>query len=320
MGSRKRITSRNPNVTGGGGGGPTPGGTILWGPDFGEGAGNDDGTFTAGAALTMPEVNLDGGFGVGAALTMPEVNLDGGFGAGCALTGEVLGAPFWQSVETQTATSGTSITVTKPTGTGADELLLAFVGYTPGVASAVETVESSGWTLLHSVGPGTPNTLGLAVLYKITGGSEPSSYQFDFEDGLNNSESIDNATAEVHRIIAVDTTTPIDASDVDDLEASALDTDPDAPSITTTVSNALVFAWIIHDHLALNQTHTPDAGHTEATDFEAGAATFIGSHSQWRVFATAGATGTAEHNCTETVATNARMARVAIAPGALVIA
>ena len=129
-------------------------------------------------------------------------------------------------------------------------------------------------------------------------------------------ESKARGTCEVHRLNGVSKTVPINVSAVATLAASALDPDPDAPSVTTTVVNTLVFAHVYHDHLALTQTHGWPAGHLERTDFESNvSAVLVSSTSATRVFAATGATGSLAANCTETVATDAIMRRVAVAPG-----
>jgi hypothetical protein len=81
-----------------------------------------------------------------------------------------------------------------------------------------------------------------------------------------------------------------------------------------------VIAFLFHDHAALSQSHTAPASHVERTDFESATTVIKGSTSDTRVFAAIGATGTATHDCTETVATDGIMQRVAVAAGDLVIA
>lgn len=92
---------------------------------------------------------------------------------------------------------GTSITVTKPTGTASGHCLIAVVGGSPSTPS--------GWTLLGSVASGTSSLNTVAVYYKIAGGSEPSSYTFSLG-------SASLACAVVAAYSGVDTTTPVDTT------------------------------------------------------------------------------------------------------------
>lgn len=60
MVNRKRIRTFNP-AGGGGGGAPPTIGNVAWGPDFGEGAGNDGKTFGAGVATDLEALAINGG-------------------------------------------------------------------------------------------------------------------------------------------------------------------------------------------------------------------------------------------------------------------
>lgn len=104
------------------------------------------------------------------------------------------------------------------------------------------------------------------------------------------------------------------------LASSALVTDPVSPSVTTTTGNCLVLAALAHYHAAFNNSHTPPSSHVEVSDFETSGISFLSATTDFKVYAPAAATGTATHDCTETVATDAVMHRVAIAPGTTTIA
>lgn len=64
--------------------------------------------------------------------------------------------------------SGSTVTISKPTGVAPGDLLVATVSYT---SSGVTWTVPSGWTEAIDSG-------GLVVAWKIAGGSEPSNYAF----------------------------------------------------------------------------------------------------------------------------------------------
>lgn len=310
--SRRRAFAGSLSVTGGGGSTPTLGNLVI-GPDFGDQSGNDDITFHATAQLTMPSLTVTRQQAVNAALTMPSLTVTRPQAATAHLSATASGAPFWQS-EAHATSITTTVTVNKPSGTVAGDLLIAWVG-SLGLVDETPTLPS-GWTQLRHGSVGTGTLTNGTLAYLLAGSSEPATYDFT-------TAAASTKFGEIHRIAGVDQTTPIDVSAVATLLGTALDPDPDAPTVTTTVTNTLVMAFIAHDHLALQQTHSPGASHIEVTDYEAAnnvSTLFIGSHAQWRVFASAAATGTIVHDCTETVSTNCVMARVAIRPGTLVLA
>lgn len=357
MSTRGRTWAQTVTPLGGGGSIPTFG-NVVWGPDFGEGAGSDGTTLPvlsvvdlqalglvgnigvvstvdlqalAAAYSTLPVVAtadlntlaisggptvvdtvdlehlaLNGGVSVASAIDLEALGLAGGTSISTAIDGTALGAPFWQSF----ASANGAAAVLKPSGTIEGDLLIAHCG----VVTTAGAVWSApvGWTLIREATAVGATSLTAATFYKIAGGSEPASYTFTATGGGT------TIVKEIHRFNAHDATTPINVSAIATLLAAALDPDPDSPSVTTTVVNCLVVSFLLHDHLALTQSHTPAATHIERSDFEHNnLGVIIGANMQHRVFAAAGATGTETHNCTETVATNAVMTRIAIAPGTL---
>lgn len=197
MPTRKRISTAVRKVGGGGGGGPAPGGTISWGPSFGQSAGNDASTWNPTAAVDLDRIRLRSEkLRSNCAVDLASVDIRGGVTASGDLGGTVLGAPFWQSVETAArTTAGTTITVNKPAGVQAGDLLLAFVGQN--ALSVSEISAPDGWI------PITQKNIGVTVktaisYYKVATASEPTSYTFT---SSNNSAPF---TAEVHHIIATD--------------------------------------------------------------------------------------------------------------------
>ena len=308
---RRRILTRNPNVTGGGGGTTSGTAHLEWGPDFG-----NPPEFQVGVAVSMPEVSILNRETVGVTLTMPELALLNTKSVGAHLSGSVLGAPFWQSVQTATATNPDppEITINKPDNVVEGDLLVSFIG----IATLIGDLDintPAGWTTIRGDVLITPS-LRLRSFYKIATSSEPTTYTFEI--------TVDGATShilgEIHHIKGAHPTTPIDANTGATLLASALDPDPSAPAVTTVANDCLVFSILLHDHANLPQTHTAPANHVERTDFEVLNSNRKSLTSATRAFATPGAQAAVEFNCTEIVATDAVLQRISIAPGELIIA
>lgn len=306
-----------------GGGSSTPP-TVAVGPDFGERGTADGVTNEMGVQVRMPTLALvaaDEEIGVQVRNPSNHLRLGTPQGIGLHTAASALGAPFWQSVATttlpaSTTTTDTNIVATHPSGLAVGDFMLAFVGGN-GVVNAPGIAPPAGWTGLSPAAP-VFLTLSATGFWKVATASDVSAGSTTFV--LSAVGGMKTATGEIHRIIAVDSTTPINV-DAAGNWAAASGADPVVVAVTTTVINCLVFEYVLHDHAALSQTHTPPAGHAERTDFQSNlSATFIGSWSATRVFAAAADTGTATCNCTETVATNAVFYRVAVAPGTLTLA
>lgn len=108
-----------------------------------------------------------------------------------------------------TANYSSSVTVSKPTGTADNDLLIAFVGGTRsgGVPS--------GWTQLGSAASGTSSLGTCYVYYKVASG-EGSSYTFNFSTGM-----LSCATIACYR--GTHTTTPVDTTDFEITSDSGTD-------------------------------------------------------------------------------------------------
>lgn len=275
-------------------------------------------TDTVGANLRMPTLAMVNTDTVGANITMPKIALANSDSVGSKLTGSVLAAPFYQSSSfgvTSLATD-TSLVINAPSGTSDGDFLIAHIArnYTTLVGATI--TPPSGWTLLLTNSSGAMDSW---VYYKFAGASEPSSYTWTLGATGTVAQS---CGGDIHRITAVDTSTPIDVSATAALGVATGDADPDSPSVTTTVANTMVFAFLAHDHGAVSHTHTPDTGQEEKQDYNSTASTgdFLGMHTMIKVYSATGATGTAEHNCTQITGAQAKMNRVAIRPTSLVIA
>lgn len=356
MTTRKRIRTKQPNVTGGGGSTPTVG-NLEWGPDFGSDSGSDGVTFTDVSTVDL--------FSLAERAIQP-------------VTDTVDLASFThQNTKTivDTIQPALSIANTSSTVDSVDLDRISVAGLNTVVdtvdlfaisdtntAQVVDTLSGSvlgapffdtrsfssnddplGVTSLLVFYPVTVNAGDLLLLFVGTNGTvdpaTPSGYSVvigtaasnnriicysRIADGTEDSGSFTltwsatatNPIASLHLVRGVNQTTPINVSD----SGAASVTDPVLPSVTTTVPNCLVYGAVYHDHVALAQTHTPPSGHTERDDIDVGSPTHRSLWTGTRAFASSGATGTATVDCTELVASQASYLRIAVAPGSLVIA
>jgi hypothetical protein len=123
------------------------------------------------------------------------------------------------------STSGESVTVAKPAGTAAGDVLVARVANRGNVAA---TMSSAGWTRVGSTQSAA--LLKSVVLVRVAGAGEPSSYTFDVSE-------TSNLVASVTAYDNVDNAHPVDAF------AGQVNGNLDlfhTPSVTSTVGNARV--------------------------------------------------------------------------------
>jgi len=128
-----------------------------------------------------------------------------------------------------------TITLTKPSGTVSGELLFAVIGADDTrVFPAV-----SGWTLIIEEQHTTGGSVCGALYYKVTGGSEPSTYDLDIPP-IAGSVMMGG----ILRISGADNSAPIDISDVSITTAN----DAVCPDVTTTVIDTLVIRFFAGDN------------------------------------------------------------------------
>lgn len=192
---------------------------------------------------------------------------------------------FGQIAQRGSATSATStntnLTINKPTGVVSGDVMIVNITSNNG-----GTPSLSGW---NSLGTGIFNgsNLRATVLYKVAGGSEPSSYTFALGAGAN------DAIGTIIAFSGVDNTSPIDATGTMGLSTIAGAT-ATAPGITTNSANAAVvmFANQSDNRAYSNWTTTSPGNLTEIAQFEWTAGTQdMSVGAAWATKATAGATG-----------------------------
>lgn len=154
----------------------------------------------------------------------------------------------------------TQLSVSKPAGVIADDVLVACV--TIRADSSISSVPS-GWTLIRQDTTATTDNNGCrqAIYYKVAGSSEPSSYQW------KTSASTDIAIC-IAAFSGVNTSTPIEVNDGTSSD-DPNDTTCTAPSVTTTTATCMLVTF--HGFNPATTTtattsQTPPSGMTEAAD------------------------------------------------------
>ncbi len=145
-------------------------------------------------------------------------------------------------------TGSTGITIPKPTGTQAGDVLIAQV-VVNSVAAAI--TPPSGWTLIRRVK--SSSDIKQVTFYRIASASEPAFYRWSFG-------TTQAATGAIAAFAGVSPVTPVDAS------SGKLNFNTPVVSfaqITTRVPNDMVLALVA---VSGNTTVTPPSGFTEAYD------------------------------------------------------
>lgn len=170
------------------------------------------------------------------------------------------------------ATGASTLSVTKPTGTAEDDIIIAIACSDDGD----DTNDlPSGFTAIFdgaiTNGAGTNDsyyTLG----YKIAGASEPASYTFSF------ASSVEPSVAGLATFRGVDTTNPLDVTPTENAVGDTAPTDHESPSITTVTNDCAILCCFGHEAECV--VTTPETGFTMVID----------DHSDWGGgFATGGA-------------------------------
>ena len=173
-----------------------------------------------------------------------------------------------------TVTSGTSITLNKPSGTASGDVLIAAIE----ISGTTTVAAPSGWALIRSTSSGS--ALTQATYVHPAGASEPSSYQWQFSSSRL-------ASGIVAAYVGVNGTTPVDVSSGGSSSGS---TSIVAPSLTTTTAGDLLIGAFGG---AGNASVTPATGMLEENEQLAGTGnTRIVVELSDQQLGAAGATGT----------------------------
>ena len=159
------------------------------------------------------------------------------------------GVKFRAAASASTSTS--SLSINRPAGTVADDVLIAAIGVRPMTATISAP---SGWTLVRRTDNSVNQGNSLAVFRKVAGASEPSSYAFDVT-------GVTEAVGGIQAFYNVDTANPVD---VENGQATTPASNTHAtPSVTTTVAGAMLVT--AHTYPTAT-TWTPPSGMTEGFD------------------------------------------------------
>jgi hypothetical protein len=178
------------------------------------------------------------------------------------------------SATTGTVSTGTSITVNKPTGVVTDDVMIATV-----VTSGTPAITATGWTLIDST---SNSTVRLSTYYKRATSSEGASYNFTWSGNQNGVGAII-----AFQGVKIDDVNPIDGtSDAAHSTNSGSGTTLTANSVTTTTNNAMLVAS--YGNLTTAGISQP-TGMNERFD---ATSVSVNASGNSEIFATAGATGT----------------------------
>ena len=175
-------------------------------------------------------------------------------------------------IQTASQTTGTSISVSKPTNAATNDLLIAVVAN-----AAARTLTATGWT---SIGAVTQSIFSndVEVFWRLHDGS--SSYSFSW--------SGDTATvAGIARVTGADTSSPVDVSATYESGFTSA-TAQTAPSVTTTVADTLLLNF--YSVSIGGATWVPASSQTEVFDVTPGL--YIAMEMTKLNVASSGATGT----------------------------
>jgi hypothetical protein len=210
-------------------------------------------------------------------------------------------APTVRSAASNAVPRATSITIAKPTGTVAGDLLVALAGHQ--VGQFRNLTPPAGWTAIPDTDVADGNNVRLHGWYRSAGSSEPSSYTFNLTGG-----SGQDISGGILAITGANPSGPIAASGGQASPNSSKSVL--APSITTTISDTLL---VYTGGCSNTVSFTPPAGMTEHWDIGTTSSTGkVTTEGAAQYFAGPGATGTR----TATVSSSCRSVGVlaAIAP------
>lgn len=213
--------------------------------------------------------------------------------------GTVEGAPTVRSTATGTANyASTSVTIPKPAGTAAGDVLLATIGHQGGTSATLSA--PAGWTAVPGADASDGTNARIRAFSRVATAAEPASYTFTLNRGMSLAGGI---TA----ITGANTAAPINAAGARATTSSSRSIV--APSITTTVPKTrLFYAAAVNSP----QTYAPPGGMAEQWDVTTSGRYNVASTTASAGQVAAGATGTR----TATTSQNARGAAllIAIAP------
>lgn len=193
------------------------------------------------------------------------------------------GGPQVRSAASASANQGVStLSIPKPAGTEAGDLLLAVVSHQGG--STRNMTPPTGWTAVPNADVWEGGNARIHAWWKVAGASEPASYGFTVTGGTSWSSA-----GGVMAITGANTMSPVEvAAGVS--TGSTTTKDLTAPSVTTTTANSL----LVYGG-AVNQpaTFTPPQFYSEQWDLSTSTTYNVATETSVRTFESPGASGPA---------------------------
>ena len=148
-------------------------------------------------------------------------------------------APTYETFNEGKAT-GTSVTVTKPTDTAADDILIGCLS-SDGGSETHTSPESDSWNVIYKGQSEGSGKQTFSLWWKTAGGSEPADYTF----GCGSSEGL---YAWVIRVDGAHLTDPIHKQNIATGDSDIVS----CPAVTTTVDDCLIIRAFGIDHIDVN--------------------------------------------------------------------
>ncbi|MCK9399076.1 MAG: T9SS type A sorting domain-containing protein [Bacteroidales bacterium] len=201
------------------------------------------------------------------------------------LTNNAFAAITQRGTSTTGTTTNTNVTISKPTGVVTGDVMIVNIAK---VGNNTTAPSLSGWTLINGVSLGGGTARYGAVLYKVAGASEPTSYTFALGTGTT------SAVGSIVAFYGVDVSgaTPFDVTPGTILVSSASSTAVGATTITTATTYAAVIMFGMAASTAptwSGWTTTSPGALTELYDNNVGTTASVGA--AWAIKAASGATG-----------------------------
>lgn len=163
------------------------------------------------------------------------------------------GISYRSSATAHNGSAASSITVNKPSGTVTNDVMLATI-FVRGLGTTPSVTAPSGWTLIRQDNIDGGLTAVMPSYYRVAGASEPANYTWTFDSSRL-------AVAVISSYSGVNTSAPIDAHNGHSTPTSSPIT---APSVTTTVANAMLVGWF--GLMEGGQNISPPTGMTERVE------------------------------------------------------
>lgn len=324
---------------------------VAWGPDFGEGNGNDNNTWTVSAAVDFANQQLISDKTINAAVDFASLSLTNDKTVNAAVDFSDLTLINNKTINAAVDFSNQTLISDQTISAAVDITNLALINDKTVSVALAGTYSSAPTWLAEAHNAGTSaaatdltinvpsgtvdgNLMIAFICCNGVGASITPPAGWTLEEEVTTTPFLEcysrvassepasydwaiggttlNFAGGIHLIKGFDTGDPTDI----DGQGTGSAVDPVAPSVTTTGINRLVIGCVVHAP-ATTETFTPPAGWTERWDQAGGTVTPVCQSSATRQFASAGATGAQTYNGTTLAAAQYSAITVAISPGTI---